>query len=258
MRPIISILFLAVLPYLSNATLAEETVQWPGNIRTAVSLSYDDALNSHLDHAAPALDKYGFRASFYLTLVAEPIRTRMDEWRGLARRGHELGNHTIYHACSGSLPGRDWVTEINDLDNRSLEEIVLEVVTANAVLQAIDGVTQRTFTPPCDDLIVEGENYLPLVEEHFVAVKGQDNGMAAGSTPLYIPAGESGQELIDYVRNNTRDGMLLNILFHGVGGDHLSVSKEAHEALLKFLSEHTDIYWTDTYINIMSYVNGQR
>ena len=135
---------------------------------------------------------------------------------------------------------------------------MLEVVTANAVLQAIDGVTQRTFTPPCDDLIVEGENYLPLVEEHFVAVKGQDNGMAEGSTPLYMPAGESGQELIDYVRNNTRDGMLLNILFHGVGGDHLSVSKEAHEALLKFLSEHPDIYWTDTYINIMSYVNGQR
>jgi len=36
------------------------------------------------------------------------------------------------------------------------------------------------------------------------------------------------QELIAYVKENTKDGMLLNILFHGVGGDHLNVSAEAH------------------------------
>lgn len=231
---------------------------WPDEVRTAISLSYDDALDSQLDHAAPALEEYDLRASFYLTLSAAGVRTRLNEWRALAKSGHELGNHTIYHACSGSLPDREWVTPLNDLDNRSLEEIRLEVITANVFLQAIDGASQRTFTPPCDDLIVDGENYLPLVAAEFVAIKGQNNGMPEGTTPLHIPIGASGQELIDYVRHNTKDGMLLNILFHGVGGDHLSVSAEAHAELLQFLSENRDIYWTDTYINIMRYVNERQ
>ena len=250
---VLGALFLAIAPAQS-----EDENFWPGEIRTAVSLSYDDALDSQLDHAAPTLEEFDIRASFYLTLSAAAVRDRLDEWRDLAEVGHELGNHTIYHACSGSLPDRDWVIPLNDLDNRSLEEIRLEVITANAFLRAIDGETERTFTPPCDDLIVEGESYLPLVAEHFVAIKGQNNGMAADLTPLYIPAGESGRELIDYVKNNTKDGMLLNILFHGVGGDHLSVSAKAHEELLQFLAENRETYWTDTYINIMTYVNQRK
>jgi len=256
----VRLLLVTFCALLLAAPLATSETQnfWPGETQTAVSLSYDDALDSQLEHAAPALKQYDIRASFYLTLTAASLRTRLDEWRNLATSGHELGNHTIYHACSGSLPDREWVTPLNDLDNRSPEEIRLEIITANVFLQAIDGATQRTFTPPCDDLIVGGENYLPLVAAEFVAIKGQNNGMPEGTTPLYIPVASSGQELIDYVRRNTKDGMLLNILFHGVGGDHSSVSAEAHAELLQFLSENRDIYWTDTYINIMRYVNERQ
>jgi peptidoglycan/xylan/chitin deacetylase (PgdA/CDA1 family) len=255
----LSVSFLVVAGLILGPTLVQsaEDIEWPGNIRTAVSLSYDDALNSQLEHAVPALEKHDFRASFYLIVAADSVRERMSEWRDLANRGHELGNHTIYHACSGSLPDRDWVSEDNDLDNRSIEQIRSEVLAANTFLQALDGLTERTFTPPCDDLIVKDGNYLPAVSQYFVAIKGQNNGMREGSSPLYAPTGESGQELIDYVKKNTKDGMLLNILFHGVGGDYLSVSAEAHDELLHFLAANRDIYWTDTYINIMRYVNKQ-
>ena len=243
-----------------SQTLAQsaEDIAWPKNARTAVSLSYDDALNSQLDHAVPALDKHDIKATFYLIVAADAVRERMGEWRDLASRGHELGNHTIYHACSGSLPDRDWVSEDNDLDSRSIEQIKSEVLTANTFLQALDGLKERTFTPPCNDLVVKDGNYLPAVSQYFVAVKGQNNGMREGASPLYAPVGESGQELIDYVKRNTKDGMLLNILFHGVGGDHLSVSAEAHDELLRFLAENRNIYWTDSYINIMRYVNEQQ
>ncbi len=255
-----SVSFLIVVNLLVSPTLAHsaEDIEWPKNTRTAVSLSYDDALNSQLDHAVPALDKHGFKATFYLIVAADAVRERMGEWRDLASRGHELGNHTIYHACSGSLPDRDWVSEDNDIDSRSIEQIKSEVLTANTFLQALDGLTERTFTPPCNDLVVKDGNYLPAVKQYFVAIKGQNNGMRKGAAPLYGPVGVSGQELIDYVKKNAKDGMLLNILFHGVGGDHLSVSAEAHEELLGFLADNRDIYWTDTYINIMRYVNEQQ
>jgi peptidoglycan/xylan/chitin deacetylase (PgdA/CDA1 family) len=256
----LSVSFLVVVSLLVSPTLVQsaEDIEWPKNTRTAVSLSYDDALNSHLDHAVPALDKHDIKATFYLIIAADAVRERMGEWRDLASRGHELGNHTIYHACSGSLPDRDWVSEDNDLDSRSIEQIKSEVLTANTFLQALDGLKERTFTPPCNDLVVKDGNYLPAVSQYFVAVKGQNNGMREGASPLYAPVGESGQELIDYVKRNTKDGMLLNILFHGVGGDHLSVSAEAHDELLRFLAENRNIYWTDSYINIMRYVNEQQ
>ena len=53
-------------------------------------------------------------------------------------------------------------------------------------------------------------------------------------------------------------GTMVNITFHGVGGDHLSVSREAHEELLRYLASHRDIYWTDTFIHIMQYVRKQQ
>ncbi len=129
----LSVSFLIVVSLLLSPILAHsaEDIEWPKNTRTAVSLSYDDALNSQLDHAVPALDKHDFKATFYLIVAADAVRERMGEWRDLASRGHELGNHTIYHACSGSLPDRDWVSEDNDLDSRSIEQIKSEVLTAN-------------------------------------------------------------------------------------------------------------------------------
>ena len=44
----------------------------------------------------------------------------------------------------------------------------------------------------------------------------------------------------------------------GIGADYLSVSTQAHEELLGYLAAHRDIYWTDTFINIMQYVKAQR
>src|SRR3546814_7923192 len=76
---------------------------WSSDVCSSdLSLAYDDALDSQLDNAIPALDRHGFHASFYLPLAADTLRTRLDEWRAAAARGHELGNHTLFHQCSRS------------------------------------------------------------------------------------------------------------------------------------------------------------
>jgi len=46
-------------------------------------------------------------------------------------------------------------------------------------------------------------------------------------------------------------GAMANITFHGIGGDYLSVSRQAHEELLTYLAANRDVYWTDTFITIM-------
>ena len=51
---------------------------------------------------------------------------------------------------------------------------------------------------------------------------------------------------------------MVNFTFHGIGGDYLQISNEAHEALLAWLDAHRDEYWTATFGEIMRWVRDQR
>jgi len=68
--------------------------------------------------------------------------------------------------------------------------------------------------------------------------------------------GLTGQQLIALVKEAGARGTMLNLTFHGIGGDYLTVSKEAHEELVRFLAAHKDEYWTDTFLNIMKYARA--
>jgi peptidoglycan/xylan/chitin deacetylase (PgdA/CDA1 family) len=70
---------------------------WPNAARAAVSLTYDDGLDSQLDNAAGPLAAAKLKATFFLTL--ENMDARLSDWVGLARAGHEFGNHTVTHPC---------------------------------------------------------------------------------------------------------------------------------------------------------------
>lgn len=214
--------------------------------RALVSLSYDDALPSQLDVAFPALQRHGLRASFYPTLAAETLHRRLADWRRVAAAGHELGNHTLFHGCSRGQPGRDWVPPQHDLDRSSVAARRDEVRLANHYLQAIDGRSgPRTLTVPCGDLLAGGQPWLPAVRDEFVAIKTRAGG---GVTPLaqldwmdiesFVPVGASGDALIAVVERAAAIHGLASLIFHGVGGDHLSVSADAHEALLAHLAAH--------------------
>jgi peptidoglycan/xylan/chitin deacetylase (PgdA/CDA1 family) len=216
---------------------------WPGKARAAVSLAYDDALDSQLDHAIPVLNRYNIRATFYLQLSSPTIARRMEEWRAAARRGHELGNHTLFHQCSATHP---WVEAHRNLDSMSAAQMLDQVLLANTMLTAIDGKSLRTFTAPCGDQ----HPYRSQIGPAFVAIK--EDGVSA--------EGMDGAQLIGLVRQAMEKGGFVAFTFHGVGGDYLGVTREAHEELVRFLAHNRDKVWTDTYLNIASYQKkkGQR
>ena len=241
------------MPAFSQET--DQQMLWPQGRKIALSLSYDDALNSQLDNALPALDKRKLKASFYVLPNSQVMNTRMQEWKAAAQNGHELGNHSVYHPCRASLPDREWVEPHHDLDKYTVEQMLEELRTANTFLKALDGKTQRTYTIPCGDLLVGGKEYLNQATKFFVAVKGQ--GVDEGFSVLWAPADVSGEQLIEYIRNVPENVSLINILFHGIGGDFLSVSTQAHSQLLDFLAKNQKTYYVDTYINIMRYAKDQ-
>lgn len=249
----------------SYADDAAQSFKWPKGQKAAVSLAYDDALDSQLDNAIPALNKYGLKGTFYLQLSSAVIDKRLPEWRAAAKKGHELGNHTLFHQCSKSKAGRDWVGVHRDLDKVSVEQMKDQVIMANTMLYSIDGKRDRTFTAPCIDKEAGGQNYIDAVKAEFVAIKLEGgnvvpdmNKLDPYAVPVAFPAGVTGQQLIDIVKEAAAKGTMANFTFHGVGGDHLTTSTEAHEELLKYLAANKKIYWVDTFVNEMKYVKAHQ
>lgn len=237
---------------------------WPQGQQAAVSLGYDDGLNSQLDHVVPALNQRGLRASFYVPINGPTLPGRLNEWKAAAAAGHELGNHTLFHACSAKGPGREWVAPHRDLDHILPAQVQEQVIAANTWLQSLDGRTRRTFTPPCLDLNASGQNYVDALKSQFVAFRAATPAMVSDmaafdpyAVPVYFVEGMSSDQLIALVEKAAAQHAFVALLFHGVGAEHLSVTREAHDALLDHLAKNKARFWTDTMVTIMENARQQ-
>src|ERR1700710_1241628 len=83
---------------LGGSAKAQPDRVWPDGARAAVSLTYDDGLNSQLDNAVPELKRLGMKATFFLT--EDNAHWRLADWEALARDGNEVANHTMTHPCA--------------------------------------------------------------------------------------------------------------------------------------------------------------
>ena len=178
------------------------TEKWPQDGKIAVSLSYDDALNSQLDNALPALNKRGLKASFYVVPLSQAFKNRIEEWKQLAQQGHELGNHTLFHACDSSKPGRDWVDPFNALNDKTVSDMTNEVTVANTLLSAIDGYKTRTMTPPCFDQLAKDGNYINAVKEQFIGIKSLEKPNFAS---LIAPSDKSADQIIEFIEKQPKN-----------------------------------------------------
>jgi peptidoglycan/xylan/chitin deacetylase (PgdA/CDA1 family) len=257
-------LFLAAAGLLMSWTVQAAPFVWPNGAQAAVSLGYDDALDSQLDHVVPALNKRGLRASFYIPINGPTLPGRQNEWKAAAAAGHELGNHSLFHGCSAKGPGREWVQPQRDLERQMPAQVQEQVIAANTWLQALDGKTKRTFTPPCLDMQAGGQDFAAALKPHFVAYRAAGPGMVTDTAaldpyamPVYFVEGMSGEQLIALVEKAAAQHALVNLLFHGVGAEHLSVTREAHDQLLDHLAKNKARFWTDSMVNIMENARKQ-
>ena len=242
------------------AVRAQSQAPWQGK-QCAVVLTYDDALNVHLDKAIPVLDSLGLKATFYLSGFFPGLRQRVGDWGAIAARGHELANHTLFHPCTGNTPGREWVKPDYDLSKYTPARMGDEIRMTNVLLQAMDGKTGRTFAYPCGDTQIGGVPYFAQVAEEFVAARGvhteflpigQINLDNVGSV---VVNGQSGEQLIALVQKAMETHSLLVFLFHGVGGEHnLNVSLSAHRQLLAFLHGHQRQIWIAPFLEVTRHV----
>lgn len=254
--------FLAIFLLLAASSAHAETA-WPKGKTAAIVLTYDDALPSQLDIAIPQLDRARLKGTFFLSgNLAPPALAR---WRGAQRRGHELGNHSVNHPCPRAmLPDR----RDHHADDYSVERMLDEIRAMNMVLAAIDGRERRNFSVPCSQMLVGGTDYTEALRRSRLVTYVRTGGDAwksviAGAArldvmqvPSYGPIDKpAASELIAYV-DRVRAARGLGVLqFHGVGGDYLEVTAEAHAALLEHLRKSTDV-WVAPFDEVMDYATA--
>jgi sialate O-acetylesterase len=243
---------------------AQTVTPW-NNKQCAVVLTYDDAIDIDLDNVVPALDSVKMRGTFYLIGSSPVVARRMTEWRQAAKRGHELGNHALFHPCDGSLPGRGFVTPDNDLSKYTVSRAVSEVRATNTLLNAIDGKTARTFAYPCGDLKIGNVAFYDQLRTDFVAARGVTPGLQTPSeinldnVDSYSINGQTGAYMIDLVKKAQQSHTLLVFLFHGVGGGHpLNVDLQAHRQLLRYLKAHEKDVWVAPMAEVAAKIKTQQ
>ena len=222
---------------------------WHGK-KCAVVLTYDDAIDQHLDNAVPALDSLGLKATFYITAFSTSMQTRLQEWKNLAGKGYELGNHTLYHPCDASMSGRGWVQPENDLSKYTVKRMENEMRMTNLFLQSLDGKTKRTFAFTCGDTKIGDSSFINGMKKDFVAARNVRNEMHKinevdlYNVDCYVVNNNSFEEMKLWVDKAIQTNSLLVILFHGVGGGNdLNVSLDAHRKILGYIKQNEkDIY----------------
>lgn len=249
-------------PFRTDAENLDETKAWKGK-KCAVVLTYDDALNVHLDNAIPVLDSLSLKGTFYLTASSDAGSKRFNHWRKAAISGHELGNHTLYHPCDATFPGMSWVRPEYDLSKYSLKRMQDEVRMCNAYLKSIDGKDKRTFAFTCGHKkVIEGE-FMQSLANDFVAARAVRSEMHnleeqnLLDVDCYSMEGTTAEQMIELVKQAQSSGKLLVFLFHGVGGEHgLNVAKEEHSKLLHYLKENEKEIYIDTMLNMAEHIKA--
>lgn len=252
------ILFLLSVGYCAG-TVAQADKVWNGK-KAAVVITYDDAINQHLDNAIPVLDSLGLKATFYITAFSQSMQTRMNDWKKLAVIGHELGNHTLYHPCNGG-PGREWVKPEYDLTKYTVQRMVDETRMTNLFLRSLDRKTKRTFAFTCGEMKIGDSSFIHALKNDFVAARAVRNQMhKINEIDLYnvdcfMVNGETAEQMIDWVKKAIETNSLLVILFHGVGGGNaLNVAIPEHRNFLKYLKQNEKDIWIAPMIEIAEYI----
>jgi peptidoglycan/xylan/chitin deacetylase (PgdA/CDA1 family) len=231
-------------------------------------LTYDDGMDTHLDHAAPDLDAAGLKGTFFVPGHSESLAKRLPEWRALAARGHELGNHAIFHPCLRNGPNgaaREWVRPEYQLEGYTVERIRDEIAAMNTTLLAVDGETTRTLAYDCCDTTAGGKSYVDAVRPLFLAARAGEDRIAADVAtldPMLVPSwaatNVTGPELIAFAQKAVDAGGLAVFQFHGIGGEWIPVSREAHQELVGWLAANRKSVWTDTFRGVMTHVTAEQ
>jgi peptidoglycan/xylan/chitin deacetylase (PgdA/CDA1 family) len=246
------------------AQQAETTFAWPEGKQIAISLSFDDARASQVDAGTTLLDQYGVKGTFYV--VPNSVKQRLEGWKKAVANGHEIGNHSFNHPCTGNFP---WSRQ-KAIENYTLKQMRNELILANKDIKELLGVEAEVFAYPCGQTYIgRGENtksYVPVVSKLFLSGRGWlDEGPNAPQfcdlaqlTGMEMD-GKDFEQILPLIENAKKSGAWLVLAGHEMGASgnqttRLSMLKK----LIEYAQNPANGIWIAPVGTVAKYIKGQK
>jgi PKD repeat protein/peptidoglycan/xylan/chitin deacetylase (PgdA/CDA1 family) len=265
-RGLTALLLLMVFATSSFAAQHEITT-FPDNKNGAISLTFDDGCQSHIDIGAPYLTQKGFHGTFFV--ITDDVYDHesynygpvWDDWRAVASAGHEIGSHSLDHPHLTSLSDGDVRYQMEEskalIDSEITSQECLSFAypfgESDATVQSIaDDVyigsrgtdwdpnywddpnyaNVNSYSPgsmsELENLTDEAENQGLWIDLHFHTLNQEADG-------CYLDPGnwstQDWKDFIDYLYDNKRD-----TLYIGTFGSVAKYNKEMKDATLSEIS----------------------
>lgn len=233
-----------------------EICTWKDDKECALSLTFDDGLNSQLVNATPLMDILDIDGTFFITTnnVGIPYGGTWEEWQNAVINGHEIGSHTITHP------------DLTSCNETSLwEEIVL---SRRIIEENLTRMKCETFSYPMG---LFNDSIRELVTNNYIGARMDRHNITGPPAPVPTSPGDlysvvpvnfgSGtglSEMSGLVDMIIKDGGWLVEMIHGVGStgyDPVPVSVFSDH--LEYITAEKDVVWTDTFGNVVKYIRSR-
>lgn len=238
--------------------------QWPDGKQAAISLTFDDARPSQLDNGIPILDRYDVKATFYVS--PHNMENRIPDWKSAAANGHELGNHSMTHPCTGNYQ----FSLDNPLESYTLEAIARDIDQANKWVYEHLDIEMETFAYPCGQSFVgrgeDTKSYVPVIAERFAAGRlwlNEDANNPAFCDLSKILAiefdGMTWADLKPWIEKSKEENLWLVLAGHDIrDSGSQTVLAETLEQVCEYASQNDSDIWVGTVRDVAKYVESQR
>ena len=239
---------------------------WPNGAEMALSLTFDDGRPSQVTHAIPLLDAFDVKATFYSQ--PENLRNELAGWRRAVAVGHEIGNHTVGHPCTGNFA---WVRYDGVvLESYDLERMRAEIVQANDEIEEMLGVRPVSFAYPCGQTYVgrgrDTRSYVPLVAELFQTgrrwLDETSNAPDHFDTAQVMAMRMDGEDFAAVQRMVERarhSGNWLVLAGHGVGDNpHWGTQLDMLKGLLAYARNPDNRVWIAPVTEVATFIADQQ
>jgi peptidoglycan-N-acetylglucosamine deacetylase len=236
----------------SQADQLPEISRWYNNYDCAISLRFDDNLDSHVEYVIPLLNKYGFKGTFMIN-PGRNYKKYQDFWENqLPQMGHRWGNHTWHH--TGAKNPEEAEFEIGEVS-----KLIWKLYPNESKLNvfASGGGEEWGGKRWSEALPV----YKEIVKKYYLIDLYDGNHPALGLNSDY-----SLQEVKDKIDEAVSEKKHQAFLFHKIGNKNLidyarkiitgynyTFEEEKFSKMIQYLNSRSDRIWVAPLVQILKY-----
>jgi hypothetical protein len=225
---------------------ATTVCKWKDNKTCAFSLGGDDGLASQLDFAIPEMNKRGLSGATWWINCGKNDSSgtwgscwpgRINDWKAMAAKGHDFGNHTMHHRDVADSAGAEY--EIGE----EARQIWAANPPGRSKLQLFisGGGNKWTVSAPA----------LAAIRAKYFCMSGRGGRAVTNHNGI----GASASDFTSFVDQAIREGNWHGLYVHGVGprAEWLPMDGTAWTAGLDYLVTKLSQVWQGSYTRVYKY-----